>query len=69
MKFPPKQKQTLFYIVLNIQLGRKPKQDVRPPKDIDPPEWGWMWCKCQSLPGCHGRAHLSFGSVLGLEKS
>lgn len=54
MKFPPKQKQTLFCIVLNIQLGRKPKQHVRPPKDIDPPEWGWMWCKCQSLPGCHG---------------
>lgn len=67
MKFLPKQKQTLFYIMLSIQLGRRPKQMSH--KDIDPPEGGWVWCKCQSLPGWYGRAHLSSSSVLGLEKS
>lgn len=35
-KFLPKQKQTLFYIMLNIQVGRKPKEDVRPHRDTDP---------------------------------
>lgn len=55
--------------MLTIQLGRKPKQDVRPHIDMDPSEWGWVWCKCQSLPGCHGRAHLPFKLFGGWKKT
>lgn len=49
MKFPPKWKQKegflfLFHVMLHIQLGRKPKQDVGPHKDVDSPEWGYSWC-------------------------